>query len=365
MAYQVMKSGRSLSKPIHGFPFFYRSEKKSLVITADIWSFLNHSIKESKVSVVQKAHCYAFISQAHDFFKAANTSAPSSQALLYYYAFMNLGKVMAAFDGTVLPNPIPHKLFHGISDPKVSNVIRRPSSQEITLDNQSAKRDLLFPALIEMYRTPSTTTAGKVKVVDLLSEVPAIHRTFGTVFKTRNTMFCPVDRIELLTDGSYCWCVIYLIKSDQDVKKTFRRTVSKHSFKSFFRRVKTGDADMDQKYYVFESTLASATTIEQSISELASAFRNIGIWCIATSKGYRPYLSAHITWLPQFCSSYAVMFYWGSITRYVPFVHDQWEATYYWILSEFLATQPSQMLYYLASWLAETEVVVPYALHDK
>ena len=59
---------------------------------------------------------------------------------------------------------------------------------------------------------------------------------------------------------------------------------------------------------------------------------------------------------------HAAMFYLGSVTRYKPEDFDKiLSGGYSWIVEEFIATAPVQFLYILASQLAETVVVRPYA----
>ena len=59
------------------------------------------------------------------------------------------------------------------------------------------------------------------------------------------------------------------------------------------------------------------------------------------------------------------MFYLGSITRYRPYDFDRYLAGRSGhLLSEFLATQPNQFIYLLASELAGNQVVVPFSAID-
>ena len=56
------------------------------------------------------------------------------------------------------------------------------------------------------------------------------------------------------------------------------------------------------------------------------------------------------------------MFFLGSVTRYRPYDYDTiLGGRYAWLVEEFIATQPTQFLYLLASTLAGVEVVRPLA----
>ena len=92
--------------------------------------------------------------------------------------------------------------------------------------------------------------------------------------------------------------------------------------------------------------------------------RRIGISSILTADGYRHYaaLATPARFVPQMAATYAVAFYLGSITRYKPQDFDKIVGSeYHWLVEEFLATAPTQFVYTIASWLADVEVVKPFA----
>jgi hypothetical protein len=90
------------------------------------------------------------------------------------------------------------------------------------------------------------------------------------------------------------------------------------------------------------------------------------LWRIATTTPpYRKYYfhltpSGETSRLPQLGGAYALLFYLGSITRYRPHVFDSLVAgTYGPFFTEFIATQPEQLLYLLASEICHREVAKP------
>ncbi len=104
--------------------------------------------------------------------------------------------------------------------------------------------------------------------------------------------------------------------------------------------------------------------IDTALGWLAWNVRRIGVWALLTRDGDRYYFGAFNKRerLPQLCSMYAAMFYLGSITRYKPYDFDRIvSGRHAWLVNEFLATQPEQFLYVLASTLAGVEVVRPLA----
>jgi hypothetical protein len=107
--------------------------------------------------------------------------------------------------------------------------------------------------------------------------------------------------------------------------------------------------------------------VDQAMRSLATTVRTIGIRSLLTvsGEGYRCYFWAGepreaLALRP---AVYAVMFYLGSITRYRPYEFDAIvSGGYSWLVHEFLATQPLQFSYGLASYLAGIDVVRPFAI---
>ena len=100
------------------------------------------------------------------------------------------------------------------------------------------------------------------------------------------------------------------------------------------------------------------------MTDLSKALARAGIWSVLTANGYRHYLGAvpQRYRLPQLATIYAVMFYLGSVTRYRPYDYETiLGGRYAWLVEEFLATQPTQFLYLLASHLTGVDVVQPMA----
>lgn len=302
----------------------------------------------------------AFLDQAHDFYSAAANARLSSRPLLYYYAFLNLAKVLLLHRNVSLP-PAPR---HGISDPRANTKTRLHfKTQEVTLSGAARDHSEVFPELVNALAIdPSCPQSGTFKVLDLFAQIPAIHRTYCTVVEDEPT-FCPVKHFAVLRDQQQVWAVLQIARNDRDVDRSYRGATAHASFGQEFQQV----TSQNDHLRCYESGPVAfqgrGRAIDVAIQQLAPRVRACGVWALLTRDGYLHYLNARPreTWLPQFCSAYAAMFYLGSITRYKPYDFDKITDRYGWIVSEFLDTQPAQMLYLLASYLAGTEVVVPYA----
>jgi hypothetical protein len=118
-------------------------------------------------------------------------------------------------------------------------------------------------------------------------------------------------------------------------------------------------------WFETEPELGATTATDSAIQKLADSIRGIGVWSVLTTQGNRFYFGTFPPreQLPALGSTYAVMFYLGSVTRYKPHDFDKIVTRKHsWLIGEFLNTQPMQFLYGLASHVGGVEVVRPYGL---
>lgn len=356
--------GNRIQKNLRGFPTFFLDSARERVITGDIWAYLTH-ISREQLNASNADKAASFVQQASDFYQAAMNPRVASRPLLYYYAFLNLSKVMLLHQRV----GVPPRAYHGILDPK-DNVKQRLriSGQLVRIDVPTAatRFNIFYELLTNFPVNPvaAPLTATDIKVLDLLAAVPAIHRTFCQV-TGQCPLLCPIgNEIQIYQDSSGIWARIYLSKDDPDVMNTKNRFRNLPGFSALFTEVMSDRPTEGKQLY--ESSVEPVTTsVDGALSKLAEKFRSCGVASILTSNyGYTHYLnvSKRTNWIPQFCTAFAAMFYLGSITRYKPYDFDKIVAGYSWLISEFLDTQPTQMLHLLASHIAGTEVVSPYAV---
>jgi hypothetical protein len=347
------KEGQLLEVPARGFPCFYGKKRKKRVITGDVWAFLHH-IGDANLVAADAGRAHSFIDQASDFYSAASNPRQASRPLLYYYAFLNLAKVFLTHKSVAFPPAVKH----GISDPKANKKERLHfKTQVVRVPNHASDHGELLPELIK-HSGGGCNLPTDFKVLELLGQIPAIHRTYceatGSV-----ASFCPVKSLELRRTSDEVWAVLTLRKHDRDVKSCLPGIKATQRFSSVFTQVTASSNDVA----VFESGKKRfrGRGLDGAIGRLASDVKKCGFLATLTDKGYVHYLAAFEDCLPQICVPYAVVFYLGSITRYKPYDYSKIVKGFSWLLSEFLDTQPMQMLYLTASMLAETEVVVPHA----
>jgi hypothetical protein len=346
--------GKTIANHPDGFPCFF-DKRRPRVITANPWAFMEHTVVRQLPSAKEPV-AVAYIAQARDFYEAAQNPRLGSKPLLYYYAFLNLAKAALVTRGVSLPAAAKH----GIYDPRANARTRlRLEGQTVTMVPRATNRSEIFPELVALLGGDGASQRS-FRVVDLLGQVPVIHRTFVQVSDSTPT-FLPLKSIEVLRSGKSVWARIRLDKTDRDVKQVLPSVRTRRAFRAAFHQV-ASESD-SELWFETNPEVGHARAIDPAIAKLAAKVRAIGTASILTRSGYRHYLSSiqprqH---LPDLAASYAVAFYFGSVVRYKPDAFAKIAAGgYAWVVQEFFASAPSQFLYGLASFLAGVDVIRPF-----
>jgi hypothetical protein len=348
------RSGMPVKNTPTGFPAFFNS-RKPRVVTADPWAFIEHLV-DDQVPKGNRSAGFSYINQAFDFFEAARNPQLGSKPLLYYYSFLNLAKTALLIRNV----RFPVALMHGISDPRANQRTRlRLEGQTVTIQGLAHNHSQLFPEFVHILG--GSTKPRNLPVVDLLAQVPSIHRTFCGVI-AKKPLFTPIKGIELARSSTDVWARISLEKHDKDVSQTFPELKRRKAFHRYF--LQTASPSDEEIWLETQPVLGRLRGVDGAIRILTGHFHELGVSSILTSRGYRFYFSniEPRRMLPRLAASYAAFFYLGSITRYKPNDFDKvLEGGFSWVVNELIATEPFQFLYTLASELAGVDVVRPYA----
>lgn len=346
-------------RPVHGrpggFPLFF-DRRKQRVVTADPWAFLS-TLATIKLPKSKEGIALAYIQQGHEFYEAAQNPRLNSRPLLYYYAFLNLVKAALLIKG----HPLPPAAKHGIYDPRANSRKRlRFEGQKVHVVGRAHDHSEIFPEFMAALGW-SKYLPRSYRVMDLLRLIPSIHRTFVTVVECKST-FTPISRMAILHKDSELWLRIHFATRDRDVADSLPVLRSRHGFATYLNQV---ESQVDGEVWFETPKVAGKKRgFDTAIATLATRMRRIGVAPILTSQGYRYYFCnvAPRDFVPYLAASLGVIFYLGSITRYKPEVFDKIvSGKHSWVIAEFLATQPTQFLYSLASELAQVDVVRPFA----
>lgn len=354
--YPNARPGAWVRHPPGGFPLF-ADGRRSIIVTSDPWSLLRH-LAARKLPARQEAIALAYIDQAVDFFEAARNPQLGSKPLLYYYSFLNVVKAALLIHGVALPP----KNQHGISDPRANQRTRlRFAGQTVRWNGRAADHSAIFPELLH-FLAGGAVPEGSARVTDLLAQVPSIHKTFCQVEDCAPS-FLPIASVGLLHRDGRVWCRLAFRTSDARSDRLLERARSRRAFSSLLSQVHSGN---DQEYWFETDTVpGSRRGLDNGLRLLASRMRHAGIYCALTNTGYKYYITTiePRRRLPQLAAVFATVFYLASITRYKPYDFDKILAGgYSWVIGEFLNGQPTQFIYTIASHLAGTAVVRPFAV---
>lgn len=350
------KTGQPVHRKPGGFPLFFESRKQR-VVTADPWAFLSN-LAVAKLKKNAEATALAYIQQGHEFFDAAQNPRLKTRPLLYYYSFLNLTKAALLIKG----HAPPPTAKHGISDPRANSRERlRLEGQTVHVAGRAHDRSEILPEFMTALGHTGHLPRS-YRVLDLLRLIPSIHRTYVTVEGCAPCLI-PISGLEILHARSELWARVKFNFRDKDVSESLPVLRSRQTFASILKQV---ESDKDGELW-FETTPVKGKRrgVDTAIADLARQLRRIGVGPILTSQGLRFYFVnvPPRDFVPYLAAVYGVAFYLGSVTRYKPDVFDKIVAgKYSWVIAEFLATQPTQFLYALASELAGVDVVRPYAV---
>lgn len=340
-----------------GFPLFF-DHRQQKVVTADPWALLRNFAADIPTNR-ESDQAGEFITQSQEYFEVGANLHFSSRPLLYYYSFLNLVKAVMLMRGVTLPD----RVQHGITDPP-SNFRRRFrfEGQRVQIEDFAKTHAHIFPSFMQLLGD-SRRYRFTFLVLDLLKQVPSIHRTLVGV-TGENENHAPVAFRVMYSRNHGVWVRAMFERGDRDVDMTLPDLRRLRRFGRVFTRKEMAGNDT---HHVFESSPVRARTnaIDKAIRRLARRTMTASVSSVLTDAGYRYYLPTTpprktLNGIP---ASLAIFFYLSSITRYRPDVYGKlvgadWE----WVIGEFLTTQPLQMLYQLTSIAAGVDVVRPFAI---
>ncbi len=339
-----------------GFPAFFDT-RQPRVLTADPWAFLQELVT-ARVDRRQRDTGYSYTSQAWELFEAASNPHVGSRPLLYYYSFLNLVKAALLIQGA----PLALKAEHGISDPRSNQRRRlRLGGQRVLIQGLAQNHSQLFAEFVRLLG--GRPTRREVPVIELLAQIPSIHRTFMRVTRRRRSLFTPIKDVHVLHAGGQVWARVTLRKDDHDVGATLPALKHRRGFQRHFQQRHT--TQPNEVWLETPAVPGQRRGVDGAIQTVAGHFRDVGISTVLTRDGYRFYFCniAPRHRLPHLAATYAAFFYLGSITRYRPDAFDSLLAGgFSWVVHELIATEPVQFVYTVASELAGVDVVRPYAV---
>lgn len=344
------------------FPVTYRSRGWTLASTlfaVSPWAVIRRAITDDVEDEDRRREALAFLGQAEDFYVTARERL-AANPLLFYYAFLNLGKALLLARGIDKEIDQAH---HGLEQPKASGSVLEEAYVKV---RQGRGLVHVFPDLIGLTDRFELRSETELPIGDLLAQVVVGHRQWVDATDERERFVALVET-ELMRghDEKIVWARLYV--SEEDLGRhdiTLERLVDQGHLMGRLRVVDSPRPG----WRCLESVAPVAYTTDPAdqLHVLAAHLRP-SLWRIVSSlpsAAYRRYY-LHLTpagekRVPQLASLWALFFYFGSIVRYRPHVFDEITAGKYGaFVTEFVAAQPEQLLYLLASEACQREVAKP------
>lgn len=318
----------------------------------------------------EETEALAFLRQAEDFHRAASAGV-STNPVLTYYAFVNLAKSLIrirGYDGSF------DRAMHGMTEKTSVGGTELIDSTVVARDGGDKVN--IFPELVERLGYPRPPDGAEYRVTELLPQMVVGHRIWRESGQGHNERFVDLKHIDFVDDSERreLWLRLYVGRDDLSrYDMTRKRLLEEGSLKNDFQEVAVETTDRSGE-------AANLVCLEQVqalsysglptdvVADLVDWMKG-RLWRIVSSipgAGYRRYY-LHLTpkaeadaRLPQLASLWALFFYFGSVVRYRPHLFQAaLQGSQGAFVAEFVASQPDQMLYLLASEVCRREVARP------
>ena len=348
----------------YAFPLFTKHNSTDYLIknehirVSDLWMFWQYIVgRYVKKYAGEKRFLQTLIEQSRYFYEAAEKAPIKSQPLLYYYSFLNLVKVVINVNSLTIYGS-NKEYNHGVDavgarpnaklrDLKVKIKSLLPShpvpNQPLSVDYQFMRQmGDAFPAVMPY----------ELSVDKMLKACIGIHRTYCETNNCSETYY-KLGKLKMFKHGHTLLSSYEIPDCDDTIQANMRACG--------YNIQKEVDADGNAHYqWIENSYMLTYNPTKLDYYMLASKLREKGIWYFTDGNQYKQYISTDPLHISTESIIYNLMFFFGSITRYHPYLFDDMLTDQeMWLVSEFLRTQPKQFLYTLTSRTIECAVMKP------
>jgi hypothetical protein len=327
------------------------------------WAVMQGAVNSSRIKAAYKAEARAFLEQGQDFYATA-TGRIAAHPLLFYYAFLNIGKALLRVRG--YRGPLDYA-SHGLYERRAGDAVQ-PEDVEIVVGDRRAGRTDVFAELVETLGYGRPQPKDSYRVADLMAQVAVGHRLWRDATDEPERIVT-VEDLEFIEDrkAREIWLRIQLDRAYLTRHGISHAELLRDGDLSpQFRIVESPDIPPDRLCLEQKEAIAynhRATDEVMGLVELARP----RLWRIVSAipgGAYRRYYLCLTPpgdpRLPQVASLWALLFYLGSIVRYRPHLFDAVaKGPYGAFVDEYVASQPHQFLYLLASEMCRREIAKP------
>lgn len=282
-----------------------------------------------------------------------------AKPLLLYYAFLNLTKALCLCRGK---SAVVGKAQHGLSE--ADNAGTSLKAATVRCFPTSGDRVNMFAEFVWAIEGTRLSTETTYRVHDLIGCSLIGHRLWCEATR-RGDRFLKLRPIEVVhDDGNKTIWLRAGMQSGAKSKAGITSTdIAKKGFSGAWRQV-TCPASLGADMLCWEQTTPVVYTGRPSdkVEELAALARQTLYRSLTVAEPFRNYY----VYVPpkkfkkhhQMASRYVLLYFLGSVTRYHPADFEGYMTSEFGpFLSEFLSSEPSQMLFEMACLFAKREVV--------
>lgn len=343
------------------------------ILATNPWDVIENVIRRNLNHRVRRRDALYFLWQAKDFWSAAQTAQITSKPLLLYYSMMNAAKALILYRGVA---QTLNRAMHGLSEDTHLGTVRDPLLANVIAMPNKAGSANIFDLFGQAIGCAPLAQKQTYQVANLLPQIVIGHRLWAAVGRRRER-FVRADSVSFAIDQAnrQTWLRIDIDRSDlPTVMSSYKEFEVGCRLAPAFRRVKfrdTGSANsnhelLNEKFIRYESATPTSfiTRAAERVNDLAGTLKPI-LWPVVRStppyRRYYLYASpSNAVPISPLLSVYALVYFFGSITRYRPHLFDKVrESPFGMFVDEFLNTQGRQFLFLTASELVQRDVSWP------
>jgi hypothetical protein len=344
---------------------------QSLLFARDPWLVIGQRVSRH-CPKPRRAEALACLEQARDFFYAGTSAGMvAAKPLALYYSFMNLVKVYCLTRGPrttfdLATHGLSQRLLPGGKEFTGAFVRAHPSRAGAVANNFDEFQQVLMGAGL------AADTDYQLPV--LVPQIVPGHR-FWAQATSRTERFIALHDIAFMYDDATeaMWLNLFVVADDLTrLGVTQTRLINESRLARHFSAVACAEEIRGRPLLCLQQTVTHNCPggyPADHFRSVVAVVRHLLWVTVATVSPYRRYYvylapqAEQPFVLPQLLSIYALVYYFGSITRYRPHQYDSIAAGPFgpWV-HEFINGQPLQFLYLMASEFAEQDVTRPSIL---
>jgi hypothetical protein len=252
------------------------------------WGVMEGAVNDKLARSKAREEAFAFLHQAHEFYESA-AARTSANPLLYYYAFLNLGKALLLVRGS--PSPLA-KARHGLSE-RYSGTGADPRKSSVQVAGVKSGELNVYQELMTRLGFTPPTNGTNYAVTDVFAQIVVGHRLWREATR-RAERFFGVDAVEVMQDtvAKTVWLRLYFSRADLGrYGITHKRLLNESGLSASFREVKSPKDPKRLLCLEHKSAVNYTKRPTDAVMNLVSPMRTM-LWRIVTAGpglAYRKY----------------------------------------------------------------------------